>query len=101
MRHNTTGFIALAAAAGLLAGCAVGTSVSAADVEEQARTTFAEQFPVDSVDCDEDLPGEVGATITCVLVSEGTSFEMTATATELEGDTVNLEFELTDELSDS
>lgn len=98
--RNTAGFIAVAVA-GLLVGCGGTGTVSASDVEEQAQTQFAEQFPVESVECDEDLPGEVGATITCVLVSEGTSFEMTATATELEGDTVNLEFELTDELSDS
>lgn len=83
---------------GVLAGCTGATSVDAGDVEDQAREQFEQQFPVDSVECSDDLPAEVGATATCVLVSEGTSFEMTATVTEVEGDQANFDLELTREL---
>lgn len=96
MRH-TVRYVALAAVLGLMAGCGTGT-VSASEVEEEAAAQFEQQFQVDSVDCDEDLPGEVGATITCVLVSEGNAFEMTVTTTEVEDGTVNFDLELTDEL---
>lgn len=84
----------------VLAGCGGQATVDAGDVEEQARQEFAEQFPVDSVNCDDDLPAEVGASVTCVLVSEGTSFEMTATTTEVEGEDASFDLELTAELSD-
>lgn len=84
----------------ILAGCGGQPSVSAGDVEEQARQQFAEQFPVESVDCTDDLPAEVGASITCVLVSEDQAFEMTATTTEVEGDDASFDLELTAELSE-
>jgi hypothetical protein len=95
--RNAARVLALVAAAGILAGCGTA-SVNAADVEEQAKAQFGEQFPVDSVDCDEDLPAEVDATITCVLVSDGTAFEMTVTTTEVDGGEVSFDLELTDEL---
>ena len=85
------------AALALLTGCSEA-AVTAADVEEQARTQFAEQFPVEGVECPDDLPAEEGATITCVLESEGTSFEMTATVTGIEGDEASFDLELTEEL---
>jgi hypothetical protein len=81
-----------------LAACAGEPVVSADDVESQATDQFSQQFPVDSVDCPEDLPAEVGASIQCVLVSEGSSFEMTATTTRVEGDNVDFDLELTAEL---
>lgn len=97
MRRPLRSLALLSFALVTLAGCGSG-SVSAADVEAEAAAQFGEQFPVDSVECDEDLPAEVGASITCVLVSEGTSFEMTATASEVEDGEVGLDLELTDEL---
>lgn len=97
MTHHAVRFVALAAVAGLLAACG-GGAVSASEIEDEARTQFEEQFPVDSVECDEDLPAELNATITCVLVSEGQSFEMTVTTSEVEDGTVNFDLELTDEL---
>jgi hypothetical protein len=87
----------LLALALMLAGCG-DPAVSSADVEAQAEEQFSQQFPVDSVDCPEDLPAEVGATIQCVLVSEGQSFEMTATTTSVEGSDVEFDLELTAEL---
>jgi hypothetical protein len=83
---------------GALAGCGGALTVSADDVEAQAIEQFSQQFPVDSVECDEPLPGEEGATITCVLVSEGQAFEMTVTTTSVDGSNVQFDLELTDEL---
>ena len=87
----------------LLAGCSGsvsvgGAAVDADDVEAQAQTEFSEQFPVESVDCPDDLPAEVGESIKCELVSEGKTFEMTATTTAVEGDDVDFDLELTAEL---
>lgn len=97
MTSHALRIVAIGAALGLLAACG-GGAVSASEIEEEARAQFEQQFPVDSVDCDEDLPAEVGATITCVLVSEGDAFEMTVTTSEVEDGTVNFDLELTDEL---
>jgi hypothetical protein len=81
-----------------LAACGGGAAVSADDVESQAQEQFSAQFPVDSVDCPEDLPAEVGAEIVCTLESEGKSFEMTATTTAINGEDVDFDLELTAEL---
>jgi hypothetical protein len=81
-----------------LAACGGALTVSADDVEAQAIEQFSQQFPVDSVECDEPLPGEEGASITCVLVSEGQAFEMTVTTTSVDGTNVQFDLELTDEL---
>lgn len=93
----------LAVAVAMLTACTAdvslgGAAVSAEEVEEQAQEQFSQQFPVDSVDCPEGLPAEVGESVTCVLVSEGKSFEMTATATSVEGTEVDFDLELTAEL---
>ena len=71
-----------------------GSSVDAADVEEQAQQQLASQIAVDSVDCPEDLPAEVGASITCDLVSEGETLPMTVTVTSVEGEQVNFDIEV-------
>ena len=86
----------------LLTGCSGsvtigGAAVSADDVEAQASEEFSAQFPVDSVDCPEDLPAEVDASIKCELVSEGKAFEMTATTTAVDGEDVQFDVELTAE----
>ena len=48
----------------LLSACGGGTAaVGADDVEAQAQAEFSKQFPVDAVDCPEDLPAEVGAPV--------------------------------------
>lgn len=94
LRFPVLGVVALA----MLVGCTGTPSVSAGDVEEQAQQEFSEQFPVDSVECSDELPAEVGASITCVLVSEGTSFEMTATVSDVQGDEADFDLELTREL---
>ena len=86
-----------------LTGCSaeVGAgdkAVSAADVERQIQERFAEQFPVDSADCPESLEGTVGATTICTMVSQGESFEVTATVEAVDGDTVDFGLEVTKKL---
>jgi hypothetical protein len=81
---------------GTLSGCG-GGAVEASEVERTAEEQFSQQFPVESVDCPEDLPAEVGETTVCTLVSEGRSFEMTATVTEVDDDDASFDLELTAE----
>ena len=95
--------LAICLAAAALGACSFSAStgdpaVAAAEVEAQAETEFTKQFPVDSVDCPEDLPAEEGAEIKCTLVSEGKSFEMTATTTAVNGEDAEFDLELTAEL---
>ena len=100
---RTARTLTLLAAAIALGACSFSASVGegaveAGEVEAQASQQFSEQFPVDSVDCPEDLPAEVDATITCTLVSEGKEFEMTATTTTVNDDDVDFDLEITAEL---
>lgn len=63
-------------------------SVSTADLEaEVAAQLEAEvgQAP-DSVDCPDELPGEVGAEVRCTLTSGDTTFGLTLTVTSVEDD---------------
>jgi hypothetical protein len=89
--------IAIAVVA-VLSACSGDPVVTAADIEEKAVEEFTQQFPVDSVDCPEDLPAELGESIECVLVSEGTSFTMEATVNNIEDGRVDFGLELTEEL---
>jgi hypothetical protein len=91
--------IAFAAFPLALAACTSTAAVEASSVETTAREQFSEQFAVESVECSDDLPAEEGATITCVLVDgAGGSFEMTVTVTSVDGDDVDFDLEITDEL---
>jgi hypothetical protein len=81
-----------------LAGCGED-AIAADDVESTAVEQFSQQFEVQSVDCPDDLPAEVGAETTCVLVDgAGGEFEMTATVTAVEGDQADFDLEITAEL---
>jgi hypothetical protein len=81
-----------------LAGCGED-AIAADDVESTAVDEFSQQFEVQSVDCPDDLPAEVGAEITCVLVDgAGGEFEMTATVTSVDGDRADFDLEITAEL---
>lgn len=82
-----------------LAACGGEAAVAATSVQTSALEQFSQQFQVESVDCPEDLPADVGAQITCVLVDgAGDSFEMTVTVTTVDDGDVNYDLEITDEL---
>jgi hypothetical protein len=83
----------------LLAACGGEPAVAATSVQTSAVEQFSQQFQVESVDCPDDLPAEVGAQITCVLVDgAGDPFEMTVTVTTVDGADVDYDLELTAEL---
>ena len=94
----------MVAVAGLLAsGCSFsasvgGGTVAADDVEAAIVEQLGAQFPVESADCPNDLDPEVGATTVCTMVSEGKSFEVTATVDAVEGEDVSYTVEVTKEL---
>ncbi|OBI52681.1 hypothetical protein A5707_12145 [Mycobacterium kyorinense] len=83
----------------LLSGCSVhgevGKSVAvpkdklAATVKEKLEANAGEK--ADSVVCDGDLPGKVGATQRCVLTDGGTKYRVTVTTTGVDGDNVKFD----------
>jgi hypothetical protein len=97
-----SGLVRLVALASLplaFAACSSAAAVESSSVETSAMDQFSQQFEVESVECPDDLPAEEGATATCVLVDgAGGSFEMTVTVTSVDGDDVEFDLELTDEL---
>jgi hypothetical protein len=79
-----------------LAACSGTASVSADEVEQQVSDQLAAQVGTapDSVSCPEDLPAEVGATMTCDLTAGGQSLPVTVTVTSVDGSTVNFDIEV-------
>ena len=83
-----------------LAACGAG-SVDSDDVEESAETQLMETTGSDvrpDIDCEEDLPAEVDATITCALTADGLdgTYDVTVTVTSVEGDTANYDVVVAD-----
>lgn len=83
-----------------LAACGAG-SIDSDDVEDQAETQLQQQLGTDvrpDIDCDDDLPAEEGATITCALTADGLdgTYDVTMTTTSVEGDTANFDIEVAD-----
>ncbi len=72
-----------------------GTDVSAADVEQQIEAKLGSQLGgVLGANCPGDLKGEIGATLTCTLVTQdGTSRTVNVTVTSVEGSQVNFDME--------
>jgi hypothetical protein len=74
-----------------LAGCS--RSLAADDIERELERQLSTQDFVPDVTCADDLPGEVGATITCdTILADGLEVEITVTATHVQGDQVRYEF---------
>ncbi|MGY5764836.1 DUF4333 domain-containing protein [Brachybacterium sp. DNPG3] len=84
------------AAMGALALTACSSSVSASDVEEQISTQYEAQVGTapDEVSCDEDLPAEVDAQITCSMTVEGQEVPLTVTVTSVEDGTASFDIEV-------
>lgn len=98
------------AAAGALLLAVTGCSllgeekVPVDDLEEGVSGLLEEQVgqPVSSVDCDDDLAAEVGSEVRCTLEAEdGTTIGLTVTAESVDGDEVNYEVVVDDEMSDA
>ena len=75
------------------------TTVDRDAVAEQISTQLTEQVGTepDSVECPGDLDAEVGATMTCVLTDEGTSYDVEVTVTSVEGDNVAFDIQVADQ----
>ncbi|MBU9762936.1 DUF4333 domain-containing protein [Mycobacterium sp. TNTM28] len=88
----------------LLGACSASVEVgkTAAVSKEQLDKTVKEKLEAqvgakaDSVDCDGDLEGKVGATQRCVLTAGGTKMGVTVTATSVEGDNVKFDVKVDD-----
>lgn len=82
------------AGAGLLASglSACSSAVETADLESEVGDTAAGQgFEVDAVDCPDELPAEVQASVVCTLtLQDGTELDVDVTATQVNEDTVSL-----------
>lgn len=93
--------LTLAAAPALalsLSACGAGT-VDAAEVEEQAESQLEQQVGIrPDVACEDDLPAEEGATITCSLTVEGDDavYDVTVTTTSVEDNTANFDVVVAD-----
>lgn len=74
-----------------LTGCTA--TVSETQVEEAIRTNLGPQIsaPIDTVDCPEDLKGEVGQTMVCTMTVGGQQVQVEVTVTSIEGSTVNFD----------
>ncbi len=87
------------------ASVSVGTpTVPADEVERQAIEALAEGQGVPLVDmppmeCPSDLPGEVGASIVCILgdPTAGNTYDVTITVDSVEGDDVGFDVQVADE----
>lgn len=96
-------------AALLLSACSAevsvgGPSLAADEVERQASVALAEGegIPLSEMppmECPSDLPGEVGASIVCVLgdPAVGNTYDVTITVDTVEGDDIGFDVKVADE----
>jgi hypothetical protein len=106
---KTQALIAGGFAALLLSACSASvsvgsTSVPADEVERQAIEALAEGQGVPLADmppmaCPSDLPGEVGASIVCILgdPAAGNTYDVTITVESVNGDDVAFDIQVADE----
>lgn len=80
----------------------VKSTLAAQDVEEQVVAQLTEQFgefPDGGVQCPEDLPGEVGAEIVCVLSAGGETIDVSVTVTSAEDGRAEFDIQVADEIN--
>lgn len=100
MGHFYAFSAALLVSAAALAGCGSGDSVDRGEVEQKVLDGVEQQTgeKMKSVECDEDLPAEVGASIRCILTApDGTRAGVTVTTRTVEGDTADFHFQVDDQ----
>jgi len=94
-----TALIALIAS---VSACSVSTGddpkLTQGDVEEKAAEQLEAQSGDDvTVECPDDLDGEVGATMTCTFEdSAGVEGELALEVTEVDGSTIDFDIEVTE-----
>lgn len=79
-----------------LTGCA--GAVAAENVEREIDNLVQRLggAPADKVDCPDDLPAEVGASVRCSFTAQGATYGVTVTVTSIEGDTANYDIKVDD-----
>lgn len=84
---------ALAVVGLALAGCSTSVTVPADEVEAQAAASLESQIGfLPTIECTEDLEGEVGTEITCDLFDEdGARYDVIMTVTSVEGTDVEFD----------
>ncbi len=85
----------------LIAACGKSSQIDEGEVENKVREELTAEVGAEpkSVECDGDLPAEVGATLRCVLTApNGEQVGLTVTATEVADDDVTFEILVDDEL---
>jgi len=83
-----------------LAACGSSDSVSEGDVEDNVKEALAQEIgqEPESVECDDDLKAEVGASIRCVLTAEdGTRIGLTVTTKSVDGNDVEFDIQVDDQ----
>lgn len=73
------------------------------DVERQLSKSLEDQTGTkpDKVDCPDDLEGEKGATVTCVLEKGGDKLPIMVTVTEVDGSDLRFHYEVADTTEDA
>ena len=102
MRRHFSSAVWAAAAIATAAGCSfsAGTKVSV-DKDELAKEISAQlteqsgRAP-ETVECPDDLEGEVGATTRCTLNDDGTTYGVDVNVTKVEGTDVEFDFTFDD-----
>ena len=81
----------------LLAGCS--TAVSQSDVEETTADQLEQQVGErPNIECPDDLEGEVGAEMTCVLSADGPEeFEVYLTVTDVDGSEIFFDIQVAEQ----
>lgn len=84
-----------------LASCGAG-AIDSDDVEDQAETQLQQELGTDvrpDIDCEDDLPAEEGASITCALTADGLegTYDVTMTTTSVDGDTAQFDIQVADQ----
>lgn len=83
---------ALIVGSSMMAACSFNRSVSADDLSKEVAAKLEESIGErPDVTCEDGLKGEVGATSTCRVTSGDIDTEVIATATSIEGRTINFE----------
>jgi hypothetical protein len=85
------GLVGLGLVSLVLTGCS--RSLAADDIERELERQLSTQQFVPEVTCNDDLPGEVGATITCdSTLEKGLDVLITVTARQVDGDQIRYTF---------
>lgn len=102
--NRTRSAAALAVVALTLAGCSALSekTVPRSELEQGVQQLLEDQVgePMDDVECDDDLAGEIDASVRCTITAtDGSTIGLTVTATDVDGSDVRYEVVVDDTAS--